>query len=160
MKQLDAAALRELLEKASRSSRRRAHLNLHPALEDPIQRLCIAACAGSYFRPHRHPEPSKWELLALLSGSAAVLQFDDRGTVTERLELAAAPGCAAIELPPLAWHTVVVTGPEAVLLEIKPGPYAPLGERDFAAWSPAEQAPDAARFEGQLRNARVGDNLR
>ncbi len=159
MKEVDAAVLQDLLDKARRSARKRAHYNLHPTLEDPIQRLFIAGCEGTYFRPHRHPEPFKWELLAIISGRAAVLQFDPRGNITRRMELGAAPGGAAVEVPPLAWHTVVLTAPEAILLEIKPGPYAPLAATDFAPWSPTEETPEAARFEMALREARVGDRL-
>jgi cupin fold WbuC family metalloprotein len=51
----------ELIEKmradAARVVRKRTHYNLHPALNDPVQRLVVAIDPGSYIRSHRHSNP-------------------------------------------------------------------------------------------------------
>ena len=87
MKIIDERLLREMARRASLSPRQRAHHNLHQELDDTIQRLCIHARRESYVRPHRHPQPGRWELFSALRGSAAVLTFDEKGTVVERIEI-------------------------------------------------------------------------
>ncbi len=43
----------------------------------------------SCLRPHRHPDPPRWELFVALAGRLALRIFDDAGRVVERTELAA-----------------------------------------------------------------------
>lgn len=83
MKLIDDRLLDDLTAKAAASPRKRAHHNLHPALEDPVQRLCVAIEPGTYIRPHRHADPATWEVFIMLRGSAVFLIFDDAGTVRE-----------------------------------------------------------------------------
>ena len=157
MKIIDDGLLREMARRASLSPRQRAHHNLHPSLDDSIQRLCIRARRESYFRPHRHPQPGRWELFSALKGSAAVLTFDARGTVIERVTISEAGPVHVVEIPPGAWHTLSILKEEAVLLEVKPGPYLPLSDKDFAAWAPEEGSSSAPAMTAKLREARVGD---
>jgi cupin fold WbuC family metalloprotein len=60
MKLLDNATLTELLATAADSPRRRANHNIHPVLEDPVQRFFNAMQPGTYVRPHRHSMPPRW----------------------------------------------------------------------------------------------------
>ena len=89
MKQITLTALDALVQQAKASPRRRANLNVHTRLDDPIQRLAIAMEPDTYVRPHRHPET--WELLYPLTGRFAVLQFDATGTLSARAVLGAEP---------------------------------------------------------------------
>ena len=75
MKQITPAMLATLGQQAQASPRRRANLNLHPQLDDPIQRLAIAMEPDTYVRPHRHPHT--WEMLHPLAGRFVVLEFDE-----------------------------------------------------------------------------------
>lgn len=50
----------------------------------------------------------------------------------------------------------VALAPNTVLFEVKPGPYRPTGENDFAAWAPKEDAPGAAAFVEWMAHAAVG----
>ncbi len=159
IKIVDSHLIENLCREAARSDRGRFHFNLHPELQDPVQRLCIAGNPGTYIRPHRHPQPDKWELFIVLRGSAAVLFFDDSGCVTDRCELEAGEHLSAVEIPPRRWHTLVITAAESVLMEIKPGPYQPTSEQDFSGWSPPEGSPQAIRFENRMRMAVVGSIL-
>ncbi|MBZ5587848.1 MAG: WbuC family cupin fold metalloprotein [Acidobacteriia bacterium] len=137
----DAAALKQTLADASASPRRRANLNVHKTLEDPIQRMLNVFQPGTYVRPHRH-EPHRFELFLILEGRAGLLTFDDGGAVLETAVLK--PGAAwAVELPGFIWHTVVSLANDTALFEVKPGPYAPLTDRDFAPWAPSENGPEA-----------------
>jgi cupin fold WbuC family metalloprotein len=157
MKRLDEEVLRRLTLQAAGSPRKRAHFNLHPVLGDPVQRLCLAAGPESYFRPHRHGDREKWELFLALRGAAAVLTFDARGTVVERVEIAAGGGTPAVEIPPGAWHALAVLERSTLLFEVKPGPYVPATDKDFASWAPAEDSPEGSAFTAWFRTARPGD---
>src|SRR5512137_1773934 len=99
MKLIDDRLLDDLTSRASASARKRAHRNLHPVLEDPVQRLSVAIEPGTYIRPHRHADPATWEVFLMLRGSAVFLSFDDAGTVVERTVISAAGPVRAIEIP-------------------------------------------------------------
>jgi len=62
MKLIDNALFEKLCEKADESPRRRAHHLVHDSHGDLVQRMLIALQPGTYFRPHRHCRPPKWEL--------------------------------------------------------------------------------------------------
>ena len=157
MTRLGAAFFDGRVRAARSAERGRVHYNLHPRLEDPVQRMCVAMEPGSYFRPHRHAAGGRWELFIALRGGAAVLIFDDSGRVLDRAELSCGGETVLVEIPPGAWHTLVVLHPGTVLFESKPGPYSPLSDKDFAAWAPEEGSPFAPRFEDWFRSAATGD---
>jgi len=147
LRRFDAAALRETVANAAASPRRRANLNVHPTLEAPVQRMLNVFQPGTYVRPHRH-EPERFELFLALSGRAAVLTFDDEGRVLECAVLE--PGATwAVELPGGVWHTVVSLADGTALFEVKPGPYRPLDDKDYAPWAPHEGSTDV---EATLRS--------
>jgi cupin fold WbuC family metalloprotein len=158
LKRLDGETLELLSRRALSSPRKRAHHNLHPRLEDPVQRFCIAAGSESFFRPHRHPDGGKWELFLALRGRAAVLTFDHGGTVLERAEIGGGGPVPAVEISPGAWHTLTILEEDTLLFEIKPGPYLSLTDKDFASWAPAENSPSAGLFATWLRTAEPGDS--
>lgn len=158
MKRIDRTLLATLSTQAAASPRKRAHHNLHPQLDDPIQRLCIAMEPGTYVRPHRHMQPETWEILLILSGAVALLIFDDNGAVLERVELAAGGEVTAVEIPANTWHAVVSLQAGTVVFEVKQGPYAPINEINYATWSPADGA-QAESLEGWYRHAQAGDTV-
>jgi cupin fold WbuC family metalloprotein len=157
MKQIDAALLDSLTAKAKESPRKRAHFNLHPELNDPVQRLCIAMEPEAYVRPHRHSDPESWEVLMILRGSLALLIFDDQGKVRERTVLAAGGEATAVEFPQNTWHAPVSLEPGTVVFEVKQGPYRPIVGANLAHWAPPEGGPEATRFPAWYRNAKIGD---
>ena len=128
-----------------------AHRLIHEQQEDPTQRLVIAAVAGTYVRPHVHPE--QWEVLALLSGSGRLFEFAPDGTVLAATELSAA-ATPVVQIPAGRWHGFVVSGDHAVVLEVKQGPYRP---SVFADWAPEEGAADAPDCVRWLGVAEQGD---
>jgi cupin fold WbuC family metalloprotein len=155
MKRLTADILAALRAAAAASPRRRKNFNLHASSDDPIQRLCNAFEPGTYVRPHRHGA-DVWELFLVLGGRAVALTFDDHGTVTARTELQPGGEVQAVELPPGAWHSIVSLAPGTVLFEVKPGPYRPTGENDFAAWAPPEGAAVSGAFVEWMARAAIG----
>jgi cupin fold WbuC family metalloprotein len=158
MKRIDQTLLTTLSTQAAASPRKRAHHNLHPQLDDPVQRLCIAMEPGTYVRPHRHMQPETWEILLILSGAVALLIFDESGKVQERIELAAGGEVTAVEIPANTWHAVASLKAGTVVFEVKQGPYAPISEVNYAPWSPAEGA-QAEALEGWYHRAQVGDSV-
>ncbi|MBN1981207.1 MAG: WbuC family cupin fold metalloprotein [Chitinivibrionales bacterium] len=162
MKEFTDLLISQLFEAAQKSPRKRANHNFHDHLSDPIQRMGVVALETTYIRPHLHEEQGKWEIFIILEGDAEVLLFDEQGTVTDKRHLSANPktGSRLIEIPPLAWHTLVICSPRAVLVELKPGPYVPTSDKGFASWAPAEASPGAAAFETTMRNSHRGQKLR
>jgi cupin fold WbuC family metalloprotein len=75
-----------------------------------------------------------------------VVCFDDSGTVTDRFLLDAEGAVRGVDLPPGIWHTVLALSESSVCYEVKPGPWEPASDKDFADWAPAEQTPEAAEF--------------
>ncbi len=157
MKQIDSALLNDLVGKAKSAPRKRAHFNLHPELNDPVQRLCIAMEPDTYVRPHRHSDPETWEVLVILRGSLALNIFDEKGGVLERTVLKAGGPVTALEFPRNTWHAPVSLESGTVVFEIKQGPYKPIPEHHLAAWAPSEGMPEAAEFLDWYRNAKVGE---
>jgi len=149
-------ALEMLSHRAGRSARGRANLNLHPRLDDPVQRLFNAVQPGSYVRPHRHGG-ARWEAFVAIAGRAAILTFDGSGRVLERVELAPDGPVVAAEVAGGGWHTLAAMKAGTVLLELKPGPYSPITDKDFAPWAPAEGDPFSADLERWFRTAGPGD---
>lgn len=158
MKQIDTPLLDDLTAVAAASPRKRAHHNIHPKLDDPVQRLCVAIEPGTYIKPHRHADPLTWEIFIMLRGSAVFLAFDERGRVLERIVLAAAGPVRAIEIPEGSWHTIVSLERGSVFFEVKQGPYRAPMAGNSAAWAPAEGASESAQFESWYRTAQVGDS--
>jgi cupin fold WbuC family metalloprotein len=156
LKIIDQSVLQQLTEQAVNTSRLRKNYNLHPVLEDPVQRLCNAMEPDTYVRPHRHTQEDRWELFIILKGHAVVLTFDDNGKVTERLELSSTGPRYGVEIPAHTWHTVsaLVTG--TVLFEVKKGPYLQLTDKDFADWAPEEGDPDCMKYVSWYKQATVG----
>lgn len=92
-----------------------------------------------------------------MQGAIAVLLFDDQGRLTERVEIDAAGPNRAVEVPAGCWHSLVVLKPGTVLFEFKPGPYAAISDKDFAAWAPAEGEPGAAAMLERFQRETLPD---
>lgn len=157
MMSITSEALDRLSAEAAALPRKRKNLNLHKLPEDPVQRLFNAIEPGTYVRPHRHGEPSTWEIMYFVRGSAVLLIFDETGKVLDRLELCSRGPVYGIEMRPDTWHTVAALETGTVFFEVKQGPYVPPQGVHTASWAPAEGTADAARFEDWFRSARAGD---
>jgi len=140
-KEVGHKELATLLAAAAASPRRRANLNLHPALADPIQRFFNCLEPGTFVRPHRHA-PGRWELFVLIQGKAGVLLFSPGGAISQRVLLAPSASLA-VEIPGGVFHTLVALAPATLLFEVKPGPYEAGSDKEFAPWAPHETLKDA-----------------
>ncbi len=155
MKIVTAGMIANLVAQAAVAPRKRMNLNLHETPTDPTNRFLNAAVAGSYVRPHRHPV-GKWELLNVLQGSLDVVIFTSDGKVESRFALGT-NSASLIEIYGGEWHTVLFHPPAAVVLEVKPGPYEPQLDTEFATWAPAESDQATSLFLTWLESAAPGE---
>jgi cupin fold WbuC family metalloprotein len=138
---------------AAASPRRRINHNFHSGPEDNPHRFVNLLLRGTYIRPHRHSDPPKSETFLVLEGEAQVVLFDDSGAVTARHHLGAASENGrvwGIDIPPGVWHTILPRSARAVCFEVKPGPWEPSSDKEFASWAPAENRADAASYAESL----------
>jgi hypothetical protein len=85
-----------------------------------------------------------------------VLTFTPDGVVKNRIALGS-KGASVVEIAGGDWHSVVFHAPAAVALEVKPGPYDPLLDKEFASWAPPKDDPAATFFVSWLATATLGE---
>ena len=157
MKSISSLLLDDLARRAAQAPRGRVNHNLHPTLDDPIQRFFNALQPGTYVRPHRHRDPPRWEVFLAVRGRAVVLTFDETGRITARIEICPSGPDVAVEIEGDTWHTVAALGRDAVLFELKPGPYRPIDDKDFADWAPTGAIRGALTSSGGSATAEPGE---
>lgn len=145
---IDQTLLAELLRQAAESLRKRAIYRLHEH-EEPVQRMINAILPGSYVQPHKHENPDKVELFAILQGRVACLQFTDGGSLDIVVILDANGSNRVVDIPPRVYHSILALQP-SVLVEIIQGPYDAASHKQFASWAPSEHSSEAIHYLSQL----------
>ena len=155
--------IESVLEQARQSPRRRMNFNFHPSLDDNPHRFLNVMLEGTYVTPHRHRDPPKAEAFVVIEGEVALIQFADSGEMLSAHRLGVGAPAYGIDLEPGVWHSLVVLSEYAVVYEVKPGPYSPATDKEFAPWAPREGDPAAAAYLAQLRgnlgNIRFAGNV-
>ena len=147
-----------LTQESIQSNRQRQHKNIHQHYNEPSQRLFNAIGVNSYIRPHRHSIDPKDECLIAVRGRMALLVFDDIGQVEQVIRFGAQTNEAqqaisvGVNLPAGVWHTVIAEMPDSILFEVKSGPFNPEQAKEWAAWAPAENTPEAAEYLMELKH--------
>src|SRR5579864_1132695 len=141
---LGAELFQSLIDRARQSPRLRTNHNFHASLDDNPHRFLNVMVKGTYITPHRHIDPPKSESFLVLDGEIGFFTFDDAGQVITTHVLGRDP--IGIDIQPGVWHTMAVLSPHAICYEVKPGPYSPAADKDFAPWAPREGDPDRARY--------------
>jgi len=149
---IDEALIDATLARARTSPRLRANHNLHSSHADTFHRFLNAWILGSYAAPHRHLAVAKPEGFVILRGKVACFIFDDAGQVTRQAVLGEG-GLHGIDIAVGLWHTVLPITAEAVCLEMKPGPWDPKTDKEFAPWAPLEGDPAAPAYAERLLTA-------
>jgi len=78
-----------------------------------------------------------------------VILFDEHGSITARYPLgteSAEGRLWGIDIAPGVWHTILARTPRVVCFEVKPGPWEPASDKEFAAWAPPENDPSAEAY--------------
>lgn len=146
---IDSQLLEATLARAKESPRLRANHNFHGSAADNPHRFLNALVRGTYSTPHRHEAPPKAETFVALQGIVAVFLFDDGGEVTAR-HLLGQNGLIGVDIAAGVWHSVAALTDTAVCFEVKPGPYDPSNDKEFAPWAPAEGDPAASAYLERL----------
>lgn len=123
MKKMTKLELELLFDQASKSPRKRAHLNLHDSFDDKVQRLYIALLKGSYVEPHYHALAHQWEMFIVQSGVLKVMLHNKDGSVINSFQVGDKQDIQSVEFQPGDVHSVECISDQALMLEIKEGPY-------------------------------------
>jgi cupin fold WbuC family metalloprotein len=149
VKLIPAGLFDAVADLAAASPRRRMNHNFHQTADDNPHRFLNVLLRGTYIRPHRHSAPPKSETFLVLEGAADAILFDDAGSIVARHSLGTETPEGrlwGIDLAPGVWHTVLPLTDRVVCFEVKPGPWAPATDKEFAPWAPAEDSPSAAEY--------------
>lgn len=149
IQRIDDALIEATLVRARSSPRLRSNHNLHASHAEGFHRFLNAWVRGTYAAPHRHVTLPKPEAFVVLRGQLACFIFDDVGAVTESAVLGV-NGLFGIDIAAGVWHTLLPVTPEAVCFEVKPGPWDPATDKEFAPWAPLEGDPRAAAYAEHL----------
>ena len=123
---IDQHILDELTAQAKASPRLRMNLDLRNSPEDGSQRMLNAIEPGTILPIHRHRTSS--ETVVCLRGHFVEYFYDAEGRQTDAIDMV--PGGTIINIPINQWHNLVSLESGTVLLEVKDGPYVPLGPED------------------------------
>ena len=111
------ALMDELTAEAKASPRLRMNRDLRNSPEDKSQRMLNAIEPGSPLPIHRHMKSS--ETVVCLRGHLREIFYNDKGEVTDVIDLAPNSNCVALNIPIGQWHTVEVLESGTVIMEVK-----------------------------------------
>lgn len=126
---IDKKLLDNLTAEAKANPRLRMNRDLRNSAEDRSQRMLNAIEPGSPLPIHRHQKSS--ETVVCLRGHLREIFYNDKGEVTDMIDLAPNSDCVALNIPIGQWHTVEVLESGTVIMEVKDGAYEPLQECDI-----------------------------
>ncbi|MEM1413706.1 MAG: WbuC family cupin fold metalloprotein [Myxococcota bacterium] len=147
---IDDALLDDLVARARKTERLRLNHNFHAGPSDNPHRFLNALIRGTYVCPHRHTTPPKDEAFLVLRGEVGIAVFDDEGRVRAKAHLGGAQRPAGLDLRAGVFHTLVPLSDAAVIYEVKPGPWEPATDKDWAPWAPREGEPGVAAYREEL----------
>ena len=132
MVEINKALLDSLTEKAKASPRLRINFDLRNSDQDMSQRMLNAVEPGTVVPVHRHRYSS--ETVVCVRGALREIFYDKSGSnAVNVVEMVAGGACCGINIPKGEWHTIEVLESGTVILEVKDGPYAPMGPEDVIA---------------------------
>ena len=131
---VDQTVLDALTARAKESPRLRMNLDLRNSPADGSQRMLNAIEPGTVLPIHRHPTTS--ETVVCLRGHFQEYFYDADGRLTETIDMR--PGGILLNIPAGQWHNLESFESGTVLLEVKDGPYAPIGPEDILEISPSK----------------------
>ena len=123
---IDQRILDDLTAQAKASPRLRMNLDLRNSPADQSQRMLNAIEPGTILPIHRHRTSS--ETVVCLRGHFVEYFYDAEGRQTDAIDMV--PGGTIINIPINQWHNLVSLESGTVLLEVKDGPYVPIGPED------------------------------
>ncbi len=154
----------ELIEQvvigSRRSQRGRIILPLHKNHAAPLHRMLNGIQPGSYIQPHRHLNPPKAESVIVLQGAIRCFIFTNEGKIEAMHTIRANSSIFGVDSDPGVYHTFLATEDDTVLFEVKPGPYSPANDKDFASWAPQEGSPAVKKYMQYLYDFKNPSTIR
>ena len=141
---IDRNLFEQVAQRAEETPRRRLNHNFHSGPTDNPHRFLNVLLRGTYIRPHRHLYPPKPETFLVIEGRALIVIFNEDGSVASRHRLG--EETLGIDLGPGIWHTVVALSDRVICFEVKPGPWEPASDKEFASWAPPEGDPAVSGY--------------
>ena len=136
---IDNMLLDNLTAQAQVSPRLRMNLDLRNSDGDSSQRMLNAIEPGSVVPVHRHQKTS--ETVVVLRGRVVEEYYDEAGVLVESFVLGDChvadaprndmPVACALNIPAGQWHRLRTLESGTVILEMKDGPYEPIGPTDI-----------------------------
>ena len=124
------ALLDKLTEEAKGSPRLRMNYDLRNSSEDQSQRMLNAIEPGSPLPIHGHQKTS--ETVVCIRGRLVEEYYDELERIcTEAIELSPNGPVVAVNIPAGQWHKVRALESGTVIMEVKEGPYEPIGPEDI-----------------------------
>ena len=124
------ALLEDLTAQAKASPRLRMNYDLRNTPEDGSQRMLNAIEPGSPLPIHRHRHSS--ETVVILRGRLVEEFYDElERRCMDAIELRPDGPVVALNIPIGQWHTVHALESGTVIMEVKDGPYEPIGPEDI-----------------------------
>ena len=125
---IDQTLLDKLTVEAKASARLRMNYDLRNSASDGSQRMFNAIEPGSVIAVHRHRKTS--ETVVCLRGKLVEEYISDAGECVDSIELSPGGPVVALNIPAGQWHTLRALESGTVILEMKDGPYEPIGPED------------------------------
>lgn len=134
MRVITRTELHELYDNARKSERLRAHSLLHSSHDDKVQRLLIGMIKGSYVEPHFHELPHQWEMFIVMEGQIKVCLYNQSGAVVREFVAGDNADTSAVEFSPGDIHSVECISEQALMMEVKEGPFDSNYAKVFPDW--------------------------
>ena len=124
------ALLEDLTRKAKASPEKQMYYSLSNIPEEQSQRMLIAIEPGSQQQIYRHQKTS--QTVVCLRGRLVIEYYDDLERIcTEAIELSPNGPVVALNIPAGQWYTARALESGTVILEMKDGPFEPIGPEDI-----------------------------
>lgn len=131
---IDEKTLIDLYQQAEHSDRKRSHLLLHKSHDEKVQRLLIALVKNSFVEPHYHELANQWEMFIVMQGQLRIKLYDNEGTVIKDFNAGSGLPVSIVEFHPGDIHSVECISEQALMMEIKEGPFNPQFAKVFPNW--------------------------
>lgn len=106
------------------------NMDLRNSAEDQSQRMLNAIEPGSPLPIHRHKKTS--ETVVCLRGRLVEEYYDELERIcTDCIEQSPGGSVVSVNVPAGQWHAVKALESGSVILEMKNGPYEPMGPEDI-----------------------------
>lgn len=134
MRLIERAQLDLLHKEATKSVRLRSHFLMHNTHEEKVQRLLISLVKGSFVEPHYHELPHQWEMFIVIQGCLKICLYNTHGGIIETFLVGENTGISIVEFSPGDIHSVECVSNNALMMEVKEGPFDSTHAKVFPEW--------------------------